>query len=289
MHFGGSYRMKIYLGLLLVGFTFLISATAQAEEHSYSAGLGFEFASGRYGTGVRTESIYAPFTAAFYPTDRLGFSLEIPYVYQSSSAVNTGVYRGATGGMMHAQQRSQSMSGSMGNGMISSSAGADSQGAHDGLGDITAKAGYVVVPEGDLMPKLRPYLTVKFPTGDSSRGLGTGAFDEGVAVELSKWLGNWYSFAEAGYVFQGRSSILPVRDYVSYDAGGGYLVREKFLPMLIVKGATPPVQGSSDLLEVRLKMKYQLTQTMFLEGYLSKGMTANSPDYGSGLAVSYDF
>lgn len=191
--------------------------------------------------------------------------------------------------MMHAQQQNPSMSGGMGNGATSSGSGTDATGAQNGIGDITAKAGYVLVPEGELMPKVRPYFTLKFPTADSSRALGTGAFDEGGVVELSKWLGNWYCFAEGGYVFQGKSSVLPVQDYFSYDAGAGYLVKERVLPMLIVKGSTPPVQGSSSLLELRLKLKYRLASSSFLEGYLSKGMTTNSPDYGSGLAVSYEF
>jgi hypothetical protein len=288
MHLG-SGTTRFFLGIMLLVTPLLASTAARGDDRTISVGLGFEFASGKYGTGTRAESVYAPVTAAFYPTERLGFSLEVPYLYQSSSAVNTGVYRGATGQMMHAQQQNPSMSGSMGNGAASSGFGTDSTGTQYGIGDITAKAGYVLVPEGDLMPKVRPYFTVKFPTADSSRGLGTGAFDEGGTVELSKWLGDWYSFAEGGYVFQGKSSVLPVQDYFNYDAGAGCLIGERLLPMLIVKGATPPVQGSSSLLELRLKLKYQLAPGSFLEGYLSKGMTTNSPDYGSGLAVSYEF
>src|SRR5660398_189856 len=35
-----------------------------------------------------------------------------------------------------------------------------------------------------------------------------GAFDEGVAVEISKWFGDWNPFAEAGYTVQGKSAQL---------------------------------------------------------------------------------
>lgn len=282
-------RLKIFCGLLLAS-SLLLPGRVHAEGPAFSAGLGFEFASGTYGSDTRTESVYLPFTVAVYPTERLGFSLEIPYVYQSSSAVNTGVFLGAGGQMMRVRKQVAAMTGSaMGAGLMSSATAADSDRSQGGLGDVTAKGGYVLVPEGDLMPRIRPYVFVKFPTADRDKALGTGAFDEGFAVEFSKWLGGWYSFAEAGYTFQGKSPTLALKNYLSYNAGAGYLLGEKFLPMLIIKGSGAPIEGSADLLEVRLKLKYQATARTGIDGYFAKGITTNSPEYGSGLAIFYDF
>jgi hypothetical protein len=274
---------------LLLASSLLSPNRAHAEGATFSAGLGFEFASGKYGTDTRTESIYLPFTAAVYPTERIGFSLEIPYVHQSSSAVNTGVFLGA-GQPMHMQKQIAAMTGpAMGSGSSSSATTANTDQSQGGLGDLTARGGYVLVPEGDLMPRIRPYVLVKFPTADKSKALGTGAFDEGFAVEFSKRVGDWYSFAEGGYTIQGKSSSLALKNYLVYNAGAGYAFGEKFLPMLIVKGSSAPIAGSSDLLELRLKMKYLATTHTGIEGYFAKGITRNSPDYGSGLAVFYDF
>src|ERR1700694_5361480 len=71
---------KIFI-LLAVMTSLLLPAWVYADGPAYSVGLGFEFASGEYGTGIRTDSIYMPFTAAVRPTERLDFSLEIPFVY----------------------------------------------------------------------------------------------------------------------------------------------------------------------------------------------------------------
>lgn len=284
---------KVVCSLLLL--CLFAAGRAQAEGPAFSAGLGFEFASGDYGTGTRTESVYVPLTLAIAPTDRLGFAVEIPYVYQSNSAVNTGVLLGSGGRMTGMQKEVAAMNGpqmgggSGGGGSMSSANPGNFGRSSSGLGDITAKGGYVLVQEGEVIPRIRPYLFVKFPTGDENQALGTGAFDEGVAVEFLKQIGNWYSFAEAGYTFQGSSSVLPLKDYFSFNAGTGYAINDKLLPMLIVKAAGAPLAGARDLLETRLKLKYLATEHTGFEAFVGKGWTRSSPDYGSGIAVIYDF
>ena len=261
-----------------------------------SASLGFEFASGDYGTGTTTRSLYLPFTLTVAPTERLGFSLEVPYVYQSNSAVNTGVLLGSGGQMAGMRKQPSAMGGTMsgspsgsGSGSMSSANPENYGRSASGVGDVTAKAGYVLLEEGELVPRVRPYLFVKFPTGDKDRALGTGSFDEGAAIEFFKQLDNWYSFAELGYTFQGNSSVLPLKNYVSFNAGTGHAIGEKLLPMLIVKTSSAPVSGGSALLETRLKLKYLATTKTGIEVYAGKGWTRNSPDFTSGVSISYDF
>lgn len=282
--------IRIIAGCLIgVATTLLAPFQVQAEEYAYSVGQGFEFSSGKYGTNTRTESIYAPLSVIVSPTDRLGLSLEIPFVYQSNSNVASSLARGGMQGskstMLSAGEMG-SMSGS-GSGMSSSSGSMDR--SESGIGDITLKIGYILFPEKDSMPQIRPMAFVKFPTADKNKYLGTGEFDEGVSVELSKWLGNWNPFAEAGYTVQGKSAQFALKNYMTYNAGAGYQVADVFRPMLLIKGTTPPADGASSLLEVRLRLKYQATKHTGIDGYVAKGITTNSPDYGTGLSICYDF
>jgi hypothetical protein len=76
---------------------------------------------------------------------------------------------------------------------------------------------------------------------------------------------------------------------MAYNAGVGYQVTESVRPILLIKGTSPPADGTSSLLEVRLKLKYQATKHTGIDGYVAKGITTNSPDYGTGLSVYYDF
>lgn len=289
--------LRIAFFVLMQALCLLTPGGVRAEGPLVSTGIGFEFASGSYGLGTKTDSIYVPFTLAVYPSERLGFLLEIPYVYQSSSAVNTGILLGPGGGQMTGMRKEAAAmpgsggampgtGGGSGGGTSSSSTASKSR---QGVGDLTLKAGYVLVPEGESVPRVRPYLFVKVPTADRDQMLGTGEFDEGVAVEFTKQHGNWYSFAEAGYTFQGNSPVLDLKDYFSFNAGTGYLLGERYLPMLIVKASSAPIAGASDLVDLRLKLKYLAGAKTGIEGYVAKGVTRSTPDYGGGLAVYYDF
>jgi hypothetical protein len=280
-----SVTGKIFIFLAAMT-TILLPSWGYAEGPTYSVGLGFEFASGEYGTGIRTDSIYMPFTAAVYPTERLDFSLEIPFVYQSTSSVVAGQFMGMQGQSTGMQSVRAAMGGS---GMRTSAPAATVDNSQDGLGDIKLKAGYVLFTEEKYVPAIRPNFLVKIPTADKNKFLGTGEFDEGLAVELTKWFGNWFADGEMGYAFQGKSSVLAVRDYLYYYAGGGYQLTERLRPMLFIKGSAPTVEGASSLLEARLRVKYQFTKHTGIDGYLAKGITTASPDYGAGLAVSYEF
>jgi hypothetical protein len=285
-HFSG---LEKYSGLLVILAVLLLPAWGSAADSSYSVGLGFEFASGDYGTGVRTDSIFMPFTVAVSPTKRLDFSLEIPYVYQSSSAVVAGVFKGMqqqSPGMV-----SMSVLAAMGGrpGPSTNAPAADLGNSQSGLGDMTFRAGYIAVVEGEYLPGIRPNFYVKFPTADKNKFLGTGAFDEGIALEFAKWFGSWLADGELGYTFQGKSTVLAVKDYLYYDAGVGYQLTEHLRPMLVLKGSTPRAEGASAQLETRLRAKYQITEHTGLDGYLAKGITKASPDYGTGLALYFEF
>ena len=275
--------------LVAMATVIVSSHAACAEEYRYSIGVGLEFSSGKYGGAHRTNSVYAPVTLTATPTDRLGLALEIPFVYQSHGNVFSSLARGgmqSNRSMMLPAAGANTMSGHPG-GMSSSSSGR--HGSEGGLGDITLKVGYLLLQETDAVPQLRATALVKFPSADEERSLGTGEFDEGLAFEISKWFGAWNPFAEAGYVVQGRSAQLPLRNYLTYYAGLGYQLADNLRPVLLVKGATPPADGVGGVLEVRLKLRYQVTSRTGTEGYLAKGIATDSPDYGAGWSIYYDF
>ena len=275
--------------VLLAGINLLLPLPqVHAEGPTYAVGLGFEFASGTYGTGIRTDSVLMPFTAAVYPTERLDFSLELPLVYQSTSAVVAGQYMGMQS-QSTGTQGSMATGIAMGSGMRTTASAASVDQSQYGLGDLKLKAGYVLYTEERYIPAIRPNFYLKIPTADKNKFLGTGAFDEGFAVELAKSFGKWFADGEVGYTIQGKSTVLAVKNYLYYYAGGGYQLTEKLRPMLLLKGSTATTDGGSPLLEIRLRAKYQLSKHAGIDGYLAKGIETSSPDYGMGLAVSYEF
>ena len=241
----------------------------------YSLGLGFDFASGDYGTDTTTHSVQVPLTVDYFASDRLDFELVIPYLYQNNS--NTI----AAGGMRFSTDRES------GSGMTPSGVNASS--SQSGLGDTTLTAGYLLQKESASLPAIRPLLYLKFPTGDEDKGLGTGEFDLGAGVGVSKWFGPWFTFAEGRYISQGSNSDLGLKDYATLEGEVGYRVNNRFLPSFDLWYSTAPADDSSDQLEARLKGKYWVSDTVSLDGYVGKGLTSQTANFTVGAAVSYSF
>ncbi len=278
---------RIISGLkcLIIVVMVITPGVSSADETHYSLGLGLEFVSGTYGTGTRTNTVYIPFTAAVYPNERLDLSVEIPFVYQS----NSNVVSSLGGGMRGGQSAANGSTTTSATGVMGGSSGMGGGMGQGGIGDITVKTGYVLVTERESVPQVRPNVFLKIPTADKNKALGTGEYDGGAAIEVLKWLDNWVAYAEAGYAIQGKSSIISLKDYLYYTVGAGYQVTDALRPMFILKGSTATVAGGDPLLEAHLKLKYQATKHSGLEGYVAKGITTSSSDYGTGLYVYYDF
>ena len=274
----GSVRFFLGAGVaLLLGMMLSPQRSSAAEAKKYAVGLGFNYATGDYGTSQTTDSVSVPVMIDYYPTKRLDFELVIPYLYQSNS---TTIF---SGGMRFSTQR-----GSRG-GMMGSSSALNVDDSQSGLGDITLTAGYVIQKETQTAPALRPLLYLKFPTADEDKGLGTGEFDIGVGLGAVKWIRGWYTFAEGRYIFQGSNSDLGLKDYGTIEVEGGRPLTDRFLPTVSLWWSSPPSDQSSNLLEARLNGKYWVSDTISLKGYLSKGLADGSPDFGVGAAVYYSF
>lgn len=283
------FRSEWRLGLLAVVTILFFPAWVFANGPKYDVGLGFEFATGQYGTGITTDTVFIPFIVEAFPTERLDFSLELPLVYQSSSAVVGGEFRGMRQSSVMSSSGSMSALAMSGPGPRTNASSSDINNSQFGLGDMKLKAGYVLYTEEQYVPAIRPSVFLKIPTADKNKFLGTGAVDGGFAVELTKWFNKWFADGEMGYTFQGNSTVVNVKDYMFYTAGAGYQVSERLRPMFFFKGSTPTVEGASALLEARLRVKYQLTKQTGIDGYVSKGITTASPDFGTGLALFYYF
>ncbi|HKL48249.1 MAG TPA: transporter [Desulfuromonadales bacterium] len=259
--------------VLLLGVLLAAAPSFAAEAPEYSVGLGVDFATGDYNTDTTTDSWRVPLTIGYFPTDRLDFELVVPYVHQSNS--NTLL----SGGMRFPfERRTDTRRTSF-----------DSSDSVSGLGDISLTAGYLLMKESKASPGVRPLLYLKFPTADEDEGLGTGEFDVGTGLGVSKWFGRWYTFAEGRYIFQGSNDELGLEDYATLTAESGYRMTRNFLPSISLWWSSAPADDASDIAEARLNGTYWLSDDVSLQGYLGKGLTETAADFGAGVAVYYSF
>ncbi|ABQ27569.1 transporter [Geotalea uraniireducens] len=266
-----------------------VYAAEEEKIPTVSVSLGVEFASGKYGTDITTDTVYMPLIVTWFPTARLDVGTEIPFVYQSSSLVTTDIFRASqVNGTAKLVARQGGPGGKGGNHSAASSNGA-AEPATSGMGDIILRIGYVALAEGRRAPRIRPSLFVKFPTASERDGLGTGELDAGAGMEVSKWFDDLIVTAEAFYNYQGKAAGLGLKNYVSYTVGTGYQLTDRFRPLLLVRGASEPAEDATDLLELRAKGFYEITRRTGIEMYAAKGITDSSPDYGGGITMYYMF
>lgn len=273
--------LRCAVGLLLFQATLAFGAAASSS----SISLGFDYASGDYGTDQTTDSYQIPVTFAYAPNDRLDFSLVIPYVYQNNSA--TVVLGGTRTPVHHAGTGGGAGMGGMGSGTSASTVNVnDSQ---SGLGDITLTTGFVLMPEAGPIPSLRPLVYIKFPTADEDKGLGTGATDLGGGLSLAKKFGDWSTYVEALYIAPGSTTYYNPDNYWTYLASASYRLSERLNCGIDLSGATAAFDAGTDALEVQAKVSYWTSKQGNVGGYVAKGLSDGSADYGAGIYGTLSF
>lgn len=270
---------SLFFAIITFGIMILNAQPSYAETSSpkFAIGLGLEVSSGTFGTDSTSTYVAAPVIFDWFPTDRLDFELAVPLLYQKKSMVGS---HSTLGTVMSSPAKSvaknverSSMAGS----------GGSMFGGDYGLGDITLTSGYALLQDSESSPYLRPHLYVKFPTAPESLE-GSGKFDYGVGMTVSKWLGNWQPFVGGRYVVHGADL-----NYAIADTGLGYSWSERFITSAQASFSSTQFEGADAPLEARLKAAWRFNDRTYTEAYALKGFSDGSPDYGGGISVFMEF
>lgn len=267
-------------------------ASAEPQPPQFAIGIGADFSRGSFGTDSTSSYASAPLIIDWFPSEQFDLELIVPLIYQRTK--NTGM--AAIGGVTKSTAR-RNMAGqySFTGGSAAMAGGGTAGGgttgeSEIGLGDITLTGGYALMQDSDKAPQVRPTFYVKFPTADDARGLGTGKFDLGPGLSVSKWLGNWQPFAEGRYIIQGAShGETGALNFLTADAGVAYSWSDTFLTSVYARFGSRLFEGMSAPLEARLKTVWRFGKRLYTEAYALKGLSDGSPDYGGGFAVFREF
>ena len=290
------------LSVFFALFILLFSTPAfAASAKQFSLGLGIDYARGDFHTDSTSTYTTYPLVFDWLPNERFNLELTVPFVKQTSSNTHSmgsghmGSGTMGTGSNMatvksattspSAMVTSQGMMGGAGNGVMLPSGENQS-----GVGDTTLAGAYNLLLDGEATPNLAVTGYLKFPTADKDKGLGTGAFDWGPGLLLSKRLGDWQPFTEGRYVLQGGSrEEIGARNYFLADVGLGYIWKENLSNALFCRVGTRAFAGMAPPLEMRLKTVWGFSENTSAEFYLLKGLSDGSPDLGGGMSISVGF
>jgi hypothetical protein len=278
-----------------------------------SFGVGADYSTGFYGADTRTNSVVVPVTVEWRPLEWLDLQVGVPYIYQSNTispvyVVNPGptqALSAADATQDPSQGTTQGREQAASQGKQAGAAPATNQGSggvyqpgrtssQNGIGDLSLQIGLTLVPEGDILPQFRALLYLKCPTGDRDNWLGSGEFDEGIGLAVSRSIGNLNLYLEGMWIFQGGSEFLvesgfTARDYLNYYAEVGYQVTDRLIPALALRGATPASDELGGTAEVRLKLAWKVTEHISLQTYVGTGLTTTSSDFSGGATLFYNF
>lgn len=246
------------------------------------------YSSGSYGTNSRTNILYAPVTVRRMFRDG-DVSLTIPLV----SISGTGSVR-LVGGTPTRTSTTASPTGSVaavsGGGKRPGSSPLSSSTTDSGLGDMLLRGRYYLVEESTILPLVAITGRIKLPTADADRGLGTGEFDEGVGMELTKSLGaQWLAYLDGGYNIIGDAPGTNFNNQWWYDVGIGYDVTDNLHMSVFYEEYRALVNTVSNARDLLALTNYIVSDAVHLTGSLLIGLSNGAPDYGIGVGVRFRF
>lgn len=269
--------------------TFPGASLAQNQEQSVSdrwqASLAMGSSTGQYGTASPTTVLYVPWTIRRL-FDRGDISLAVPFVSitgDCSVTLLNGVPN-ATGGTC----RSRTIS--LLNGRIQRTFTLPQTVTNQGLGDIVLQGRYYVLEEQPWMPDVAVTARVKFPTANPDVGLGTGQFDEGVGLELTKEIfRDVLLLGTAGFTITGKPDNVSLRNQWNYNVGAGYSFTDRLLGTVYYEEWRALISGFQNPRDVLMGLNYRLPGGLSLSGSVLIGLSDGAPDWGltGGVALRF--
>ncbi len=154
----------------------------------------------------------------------------------------------------------------------------------EGIGDIFLHGGYVFLPETDNGYSLYGSVSVKLPTADKDKGLGTGETDYGGFLSAGKRIGQNRFTLSAGYIFVGSPPGVSFNNVYVYDIG---YARIFTLTELLVwyEGRGAMVSGAKNPQEINIGFFHILNKDYSIKGSTFVGLNNGGPDFGLNLGL----
>lgn len=243
---------------LLAALALTLGAAPQVFANRLNLAIGGEYSTGDYGDTEDT-TVWYEFVSARYVMSPLAFKVTVPFLEIDGPATVTDDGEVGGGGTSR---------------MVS------------GIGDVSLSATYMFAwkPERIYLDFLG---RVRLPTGDQDRGLGSGEVDSAIATTLTKEFQSLSTYVEAGYRFLGSSAARPREDGMTFGAGVSTDVTKETQLGASFSWREAAFDTSPDPSDVTVYVRHNLTNDLRLNVYALAGLSNGSPNYGSGLTLTW--
>ena len=253
-------------------------ASLHAEDR-LSFGTGVDYTSGDYDSDTTTTILSVPFNAR-YESDQWTFKASLPWLRVDG---DVGVIPGL-GNVGNSNPNGRGRG--RGNQTPPPDPTTTETGSASGIGDLRLSATYAF----DTGTALGIDLTgnVKVPTADEDEGLGTGATDYGLALDLYRDFDGTMFFGGVGYQILGETDYVATNDVFGANLGATHALELGTIGIAYDwrEAASETADDRSELTGFYTLKMDDATKWQF---YATKGLSDGSPDWGGGVTVSHAF
>ena len=204
------------------------------------------YKTGSFGTPTKSELFYFQ-PALGYVTPRYDVSITIPYLFQSNTTAGQTT-------------------------------------TEDGIGDILLHGGLVFIPETKDGFSLYGSASIKLPTADKDKGLGTGETDLGGFLSAGKRIGDNRFTLSAGYIIVGSPPGVSLNNVYVVDIG--YTRIFTFTELLFwYEGREAEVPGAKNPQELNVGFFHIINRDYSIKGSTFVGLNNGGPDFGLSLGI----
>lgn len=115
------------------------------------------------------------------------------------------------------------------------------------VGDLTLSLKNQILTEAAVAPALAWIFVMKFPSGDTDLGLGSGNVGFGLGAALEKSYRRWHGYLNLNFLYEGgneRIESLMRREAFDFSFAGEYSFSQKVSALVQLVGGTPRLRGT---------------------------------------------
>ena len=239
-----------------------------ATDGETSVILGAEYTSGDYGTSSKTKIWYFPVTLR-YETDINAASISVSYL--SVEGRGDVVVSGGGGGM------------GMGSQTVKRNSTQTGTRTDSGFGDVILTGSHKL--SGTASSRIDLTGKIKLGTADETDNLGTGENDYAVQLDFEMVAASNTVYGSAGYKFLGDPPGTDYKNVFYGSIGFSHKLDAARAAGLTYDAQQAALSGGSGLSELTLFLSNKLDKKTRLTGYVVKGFSNGSPDWGLGVTL----
>ncbi|HEU4812835.1 MAG TPA: transporter [Xanthomonadaceae bacterium] len=255
----------------------LLAGAVHAED-GFTVGIGADYSTGDYGTDTTTEIWSVPLTARFDSGD-WRFKASLPWLRVSG---DPNVLPGL-GNVANLNPRGRGRGGLVGPPPPDAET---ASGTASGVGDLTLEVSRSFDTGGPLGIDVTG--KAKIATADEDKGLGTGANDYGLAIDLYRAYGATTVFGGAGYTMLGDSDFIDVDAVANANVGFSRKVGAGNLGLLY-DWREAASTGFDDRSEITGFYGVDAGASGRVQFHATRGLSDGSPEWGAGVSYSHGF